>query len=218
MIEIKLCGLKEPSHIEAAFNLGIKYLGFVFFEKSPRFLRNDSAKSLISLTPPGIIKVGLVVNPSDECLNSISGLNLDMIQLHGSESINRVKEIKSKFNFSLIKAIGIKEKKDLDLVESYSEVADHLLIDAKPSSNASLPGGNGIKFDWTILEKKSWDFSWFLAGGLNVNNVTEALRMTKAKKVDLSSGVEDSNGRKSINKITSFVKKIKKYEDNINVR
>ena len=218
MIEIKLCGLKEPSHIEAAFNLGIKYLGFVFFEKSPRFLRNDSAKSLISLTPPGIIKVGLVVNPSDECLNSISGLNLDMIQLHGSESINRVKEIKSKFNFSLIKAIGIKEKKDLDLVESYSEVADHLLIDAKPSSNSSLPGGNGIKFDWTILEKKSWSFPWFLAGGLNANNITEALRMTKAKKVDLSSGVEDSNGRKNINKITSFVKKIKKYEGNINVR
>ena len=218
MIEIKLCGLKEPSHIEAALNLGIKYLGFVFFEKSPRFLRNDSAKSLISLTPPGIIKVGLVVNPSDECLNSISGLNLDMIQLHGSESINRVKEIKSKFNFSLIKAIGIKEKKDLDLVERYSEVADHLLIDAKPSSNTSLPGGNGIKFDWTILEKKSWSFPWFLAGGLNANNITEALRMTKAKKVDLSSGVEDSNGRKSINKITSFVKKIKKYEGNINVR
>ena len=218
MIEIKLCGLKEPSHIEAAFSLGIKYLGFVFFDKSPRFLRNDNAKSLISLTPPGIIKVGLVVNPSDECLNSISGLNLDMIQLHGSESIDRVKEIKSKFNFSLIKAIGIKEKKDLDLVERYSEVADHLLIDAKPSSNTSLPGGNGIKFDWTILEKKSWSFPWFLAGGLNANNITEALRMTKAKKVDLSSGVEDSNGRKSINKITSFVKKIKKYEGNINVR
>ena len=218
MIEIKLCGLKEPSHIEAAFDLGIKYLGFVFFEKSPRFLGNDSAKSLISLTPPGMIKVGLVVNPSDECLNSISGLNLDMLQLHGSESIDRVKEIKSKFNFSLIKAIGIKEKKDLDLVESYSEVADHLLIDAKPSSNASLPGGNGIKFDWTILEKKSWSFPWFLAGGLNANNITEALRMTKAKKVDLSSGVEDSNGMKSINKITSFVKKIKKYEGNINAR
>ena len=218
MIEIKLCGLKEPSHIEAAFSLGIKYLGFVFFEKSPRFLRNDSAKSLISLTPPGIIKVGLVVNPSDECLNSISGLNLDMIQLHGSESIDRVKEIKSKFHFSLIKAIGIKEKKDLDLVERYSEVADHLLIDAKPSSNDSLPGGNGIKFDWTILEKRSWSFPWFLAGGLNANNITEALRITKAKKVDLSSGVEDSNGRKSINKITSFVKKIKKYEGNINVR
>ena len=99
MIEIKLCGLKEPSHIEAAFNLGIKYFGFVFFEKSPRFLRNDKAKSLISITPPGIIKVGLVVNPSDECLNSISDLNLDMLQLHGSESIDRVKEIKSKFNF-----------------------------------------------------------------------------------------------------------------------
>ena len=119
------------------------------------------------------MKVGLFVNPSDDCLNSISGLNLDMIQLHGSESIDRVKEIKSKFNFSLIKAIGIREKKDLDLVESYSEVADHLLIDAKPSPNSSLPGGNGIKFDWQILENKSWDFPWFLAGGLNTKNITK---------------------------------------------
>ena len=127
MIEIKLCGLKEPSHIEAAFNLGIKYLGFVFFEKSPRFLRNDSARSLISLTPPGIIKVGLVVNPSDECLNSISGLNLDMLQLHGSETLDRVKEIKSKVNLSLIKAVGVKDKKDLELVEKYAEIANHFL-------------------------------------------------------------------------------------------
>ena len=208
MIEIKLCGLKEPSHIEAAFNLGIKYFGFVFFEKSPRFLRNDSAKSLISLTPPGIIKVGLVVNPSDECLNSISGLNLDMIQLHGSESIDRVKEIKSKFNFSLIKAIGIKEKKDLDLVESYSEVADHLLIDAKPSPNSRLPGGNGIKFDWTILEKKSWDFPWFLAGGLNANNVIDAVNITGAKMLDVSTGVETKPGEKSFDKMRKFIGRV----------
>ena len=217
MIEIKLCGLKEPSHIEVAFNLGVKYIGFVFFEKSPRFLKNETAKSLIALTPAGIIKVGLVVNPSDDCLNLISGLGLDMLQLHGSESIDRIKEIKSKFNFSLIKAIGINKEKDLDLVECYSKVADHILIDAKPNPKNILPGGNGVKFDWKILEKKSWDFPWFLAGGLNANNITEALRMTKAKKVDLSSGVEDSNGRKSINKITSFVKKIKKYEGNLNV-
>ncbi len=217
MIEIKLCGLKEPSHIEVAFNLGIKYIGFVFFEKSPRFLKNETAKSLIALTPPGIIKVGLVVNPSDDCLNLISGLDLDMLQLHGSESIARIKEIKSKFNFSLIKAIGVKDKKDLDLVKRYSEVADHLLIDAKPSSNSILPGGNGIKFDWTILQKMSWDFPWFLAGGLNANNVIEALRLTKAKKVDLSSGVEDTSGRKSVNKITNFVEKIKKYEGSLNV-
>ena len=217
MIEIKLCGLKEPSHIEVAFNLGIKYLGFVFFEKSPRFLKNETAKSLISLTPPGIIKVGLVVNPRDDFLNSISGLGLNMLQLHGTESIDRIKDIKSKVDLSLIKAIGIKNKMDLDLVESYSEVADQVLIDAKPNPNNSLPGGNGIKFDWKILENKSWDFPWFLAGGLNTNNITKALIMTKAKKVDLSSGVEDSNGRKSMTKIINFVKTIRKYEDKLNV-
>ena len=217
MIEIKLCGLKEPSHIETAFNLGIKYIGFVFFEKSPRFLKKETAKSLISLTPPGIIKVGLVVNPTDDFLNSISGLGLNMLQLHGTESIDRIKEIKSKVDLSLIKAIGIKDKNDLALVESYSEVADQILIDAKPNSNNRLPGGNGIKFDWQILENKSWDFPWFLAGGLNTNNITKALVMTKAKKVDLSSGVEDSNGRKSMTKIIKFVKTIRKYEDNLNV-
>ena len=110
MIEIKLCGLKEPSHIQAAVNLGIKYLGFVFFEKSPRFLKNDTAKSLISLTPPGIRKVGLVVNPSDDCLNLISGLNLDMLQLHGSESIDRVKEINQNLIF-INKSYWYKRKK-----------------------------------------------------------------------------------------------------------
>mgnify|MGYP001491609709 FL=1 len=217
MIEIKLCGLKEPSHIEIAFNLGIKYIGFVFFEKSPRFIKKETAKSLISLSPPGIIKVGLVVNPTDDFLNSISGLGLNMLQLHGNESIDRVKEIKSKVDLSLIKAIGIKDKEDLDLVESYSKVADQILIDAKPNPNNRLPGGNGIKFDWQILENKSWDFPWFLAGGLNTKNITKALAMTKAKKVDLSSGVEDSNGRKSMTKIINFVKKIRKYEDNLNV-
>lgn len=217
MIEIKLCGLKEPSHIKIAFNLGIKYVGFVLYEKSPRFLKTEVARSLATLSPPGIIKVGLVVNPSDDFLDSISDIDFDMLQLHGSESIERIKEIKSIVNFSLIKAVGVKNKKDLELVEKYSEVVDHLLIDSKPQNN-SLPGGNGIKFDWKILEDISWDFPWFLAGGLNENNITNALFSTKAKKVDLSSGVEDSNGKKSIKKIKNFVKIIRSYEDNSNVR
>ena len=180
-------------------------------------MNTETVRSLISNSPPGIKKVGLVVDPTNDFLDAISDIDLDMLQLHGSETLERVKEIKSKVNVSLIKAVGVNDKKDLELVEKYAEIADQILIDAKPNYN-SLPGGNGIKFDWKILEKKSWSFPWFLAGGLNANNITEALRMTKAKKVDLSSGVEDSNGRKSINKITSFVKKIKKYEGNINVR
>ena len=203
MIEIKLCGLKEPTHLETAYNLGVKYVGFVFFENSKRFLNNETAKSLISHTHPNIIKVGLVVNPNDVLLKSISDLGLDMVQLHGSETVSRVKEIRSKFNFPLIKAIGVN---------------DQILIDAKPSSVSSLPGGNGVKFDWKILKNKTWSFPWFLAGGLNEKNVTKALMITKAKKVDLSSGVEDSSGRKCISKITSFVKKIRQYEDSINAR
>tara|TARA_A100001011_G_scaffold380491_1_gene447887 strand:- start:664 stop:1320 length:657 start_codon:yes stop_codon:yes gene_type:complete len=218
MIEIKLCGLKEPSHIKVAFDLGIKYIGFVFFEKSPRFLKHDTAKSLISLTPPDIKKVGLVVNPNDDLLNSISDLDLDILQLHGSEPISRVKEIKSKFGISLIKAIGVQDKKDLDLIEDYSEVADQLLIDAKPNVDSTSPGGNGIKFDWKILRNESWNFPWFLAGGLNEDNISKAISITNAKKVDLSSGVEDNIGQKSKIKIINFVKKLREYEGNLNVR
>jgi len=216
MIEIKLCGLKEPSHIEAAFNLGIKYVGFVLYKKSPRYLSRETAKSLISYSPPGIKKVGLVVDPTNDFLDKISDIDLDMLQLHGSETLDRVREIKSKVNVSLIKAVGIKDKKDLVLVEKYAEIADQILVDAKPNNN-SLPGGNGVKFDWKILEDITWDFPWFLAGGLNVSNIHDALYATSAKKVDLSSGVEDSHGKKSIVKITKFVKKIRKYEENLNV-
>ena len=216
MIEIKLCGLKEPSHIEVAFNLGIKYVGLVLYKKSPRYLNRETARSLISNCPPGIKKVGLVVDPTNDFLDAISDIDLDMLQLHGSETLERVKEIKSKVNVSLIKAVGVKDKKDLELVEKYAEIADQILIDAKPNYN-SLPGGNGVKFDWKILEDITWEFPWFLAGGLNESNIDDALFATNAKKVDLSSGVEDSHGKKSIVKINNFVKKIRKYEENLNV-
>ena len=216
MIEIKLCGLKEPSHIEVAFNLGIKYVGLVLYKKSPRYLNRETARSLIYNSPPGIKKVGLVVDPTNDFLDTISDIDLDMLQLHGSETLDRVREIKSKVNVSLIKAVGVKDKKDLELVEKYAEIADQILIDAKPNDN-SLPGGNGIKFDWKILEDINWEFPWFLAGGLNESNIDDALFATNAKKVDLSSGVEDSHGKKSIVKITKFVKKIRKYEENLNV-
>ena len=216
MIEIKLCGLKEPSHIEVAFNLGIKYVGLVLYKKSPRYLNRETARSLISNSPPGIKKVGLVVDPTNDFLDSISDIDFDILQLHGSETLDRVKEIKSKVNFSLIKAVGVKDKKDLEFVEKYAEIADQILIDAKPNYN-SLPGGNGVKFDWKILEDITWEFPWFLAGGLNESNIDDALFATNAKKVDLSSGVEDSHGKKSIVKITKFVKKIRKYEENLNV-
>ena len=209
MIEIKLCGLKEPSHIEVAFNLGIKYVGLVLYKKSPRYLNREIARSLISNSPPGIKKVGLVVDPTNDFLDAISDIDFDMLQLHGSETLERVKEIKSKVNVSLIKAVGVNDKKDLELVEKYAEIADQILIDAKPNYN-SLPGGNGVKFDWKILEDITWEFPWFLAGGLNESNIDDALFATNAKKVDLSSGVEDSHGKKSIVKINNFVKKIRK--------
>ncbi|PQM67393.1 MAG: phosphoribosylanthranilate isomerase, partial [Rhodobacterales bacterium] len=186
------------------------------YKKSPRYLDRETARSLISNSPNGIKKVGLVVDPTNDFLDAISDIDLDMLQLHGSETLERVNEIKSKVNFSLIKAVGVNDKKDLELVEKYAEIADQILIDAKPNYN-SLPGGNGVKFDWKILEDITWEFPWFLAGGLNESNIDDALFATNAKKVDLSSGVEDSHGKKSIVKINNFVKKIRKYEENLNV-
>ena len=165
MIEIKLCGLKEPSHIKVAFNLGIKYVGLVLYKKSPRYLNRETARSLISNSPPGIKKVGLVVDPNNDFLDAISDIDLDMLQLHGTETLDRVKEIKSKVNVSLIKAVGVKDKKDLELVEKYAEIADQILIDAKPNFN-NLPGGNGVPFDWKILE----DIGVAIAPGLDFGN------------------------------------------------
>ena len=162
--------------------------------------------------------VALLVDPSDDFLEKLLlSSKVDYIQLHGEESPERVDEIARITNIPLIKAIGVEKKSDLLNIRNYENCVDYILLDSKAKENGHLKGGRGISFNWNIIRGFNFKKPWFLAGGLNANNITEALRMTKAKKVDLSSGVEDSNGRKSINKIKSFVKIINKYEGNINV-
>ncbi len=213
MVNIKLCGLREPDHMKYAWELGIKYVGVVFFNRSPRFVTIEDAKPLLNNAPERLIKVGLVVDPDDEMVKLVSSLNLDMLQLHGSETLERVREIRSASGLSIIKAIGVRVKEDLKNTSKYAEVADQILIDAKPTLNSELPGGNGVQFNWDLIKDASWDFPWFLAGGLNENNLLGALRKTNAKQVDLSSGVEDENGRKNVKKIVKFVQKVKEYEE-----
>ncbi|WP_108860966.1 phosphoribosylanthranilate isomerase [Ruegeria sp. Alg231-54] len=206
-VAVKICGLTAPDHVRAAADAGARYVGFVFFQKSPRHLGIDEAASLAQLVPAGVAKVALTVNATDAELDRVvASVPLDMLQLHGKETPQRVSEVRDRFGLPVMKAIGIAEAEDLSAIDLYSEVADQLLIDAKPPRTSELPGGNGLAFDWRLLAgRKYWRKPWMLAGGLTPDNVAEAIRMTGAKQVDVSSGVESAPGVKDTLKISEFV-------------
>lgn len=197
-IAIKFCGLSRLSDVSAAVEAGARYVGFVFFEKSPRNVTLDQARELALQVPPGVAKVALTVNAEDDFLDELTEIvPLDMLQLHGAETPARVAEIRSRYGLPVMKAIGIREAADLASIDAYSDVADQLLIDAKPPKGADLPGGNGAAFDWDLLkQRKYWTVPWMLAGGLTPDNVAQAAALTGAKQVDLSSGVESAPGVK----------------------
>ncbi len=206
-IRVKICGLTAPDHVRAAVDAGAGYLGFNFFPKSPRYVAPTEVAALTSEVPAGVASVALVVNASDELLDSITqSAPFDMLQLHGSESVERVREIKQRYGLPVMKVIGVAEAEDLAKIDTYSEVADQLLIDAKAPKNAVLPGGNGLAFDWRLLAgRKYWRKPWMLAGGLTPDNVAEAIRMTGARQVDVASGVESAPGVKDAELIRAFI-------------
>ncbi len=206
MARVKICGLTTPEAVEVAVGAGARYLGFVFFEKSPRNLDARAAAALAIEVPPGVAKVGLVVNADDALLGEITDrVPLDMLQLHGSESPERVAEIRARFGLPLMKAVGIAEEADLQRADEYAEAADQLLLDAKPAPGADLPGGNGLAFDWRLLAGRSWAKPWMLAGGLTPDNVVRAINLTGAAQVDVSSGVERAPGIKDAALIRAFL-------------
>lgn len=205
-IRVKICGLKEPAHVAAAVEAGAAYLGFVFFAQSPRHLALPAAARLAAGVPPGVAKVALTVNASDAELDAITdAVPLDMLQLHGSESPGRVAEIRARYGLPVMKAVGIAEEADLPALQTYGRVADQLLVDAKPPKGAPLPGGNGLAFDWRLVARKYWPCPWILAGGLTPGNVAEAIRLTGARQVDVSSGVETAPGVKDEGLIRAFI-------------
>ena len=209
-VSVKICGLKFASDVEAAALAGASYVGFVFFAKSPRNVSIEQARELALEVPLGIAKVALVVNASDAELDAITdAVPLDILQLHGSETPERVAEIKARYGLPVMKAVGVADASDLPTLERYAAVADQLLIDAKPPKDAVLPGGNGLSFDWRLIEGRNFGVPWMLAGGLNPTNVAEAVRMTGARQVDVSSGVESSVGVKDADLIHSFVQSAK---------
>lgn len=190
----------------AAVAAQARYVGFVFFAKSPRNVTITRARALALDVPTGIAKVALVVNADDATLDEIvDQVPLDMLQLHGSETPARVADVRARYGLPVMKAIGVADASDLATIDLYSEVADQLLIDAKPPKGADLPGGNGLAFDWQLLAgRKFWTVPWMLAGGLTPDNVAEAVRLTGARQVDVSSGVEASAGVKDADRVSAF--------------
>ncbi|TBN41225.1 phosphoribosylanthranilate isomerase [Paracoccus subflavus] len=206
MAQVKICGLRQADHIAAAADAGARYVGLVFFPKSPRAVSAPEAAALAQHVPMGIARVGLFVDPDDSLLDRTLGqVPLDMIQLHGSESPDRVAAVKALTGLPVIKAVGVADPDDLPVLTNYGLVADMLLVDAKPPREAELPGGNGLSFDWRLLAGRRWLRPWMLAGGLTAQNVAEAIRLTGAPVVDVSSGVETEPGQKDENLIRAFV-------------
>ncbi|AUH63296.1 phosphoribosylanthranilate isomerase [Paracoccus zhejiangensis] len=206
MAQVKICGLSQPEHVAAAVEAGARYLGFVFFPKSPRAVSPDEAARLMADIPAGIARVGLFVDPDDALLTgTLAVAPLDMIQLHGKESPARVAEIKALTGLPVMKALGVAGPGDLDALWDYGLVADMLLVDAKAPKDAVLPGGNGLAFDWRLLTGRKWLKPWLLAGGLTPANVAEAIRLTGASGVDVSSGVETAPGQKDSDLIRDFI-------------
>ena len=206
MVSVKICGLTEAGGVAAAVEAGARYLGFGFFPKSPRDISPDRAAALAGQVPVGIAKTGLFVDPDDAQLDRVlQQVPLDLIQLHGAESPARVAEVRALTGLPVMKAVGVAEPSDLDLLWDYGLVADMLLIDAKPPKGAVLPGGNGLAFDWRLLAGRQILKPWLLAGGLTPENVHEAIRLTRAPGVDVSSGVESAPGVKDPDRIRRFV-------------
>ena len=203
---VKICGLSDPRDVAAAIQGGARYLGFVHFPKSPRHVSLDRARDLMLAVPEGICKVVLTVDADDALLSAIAAdLPVDMLQLHGRETADRVAGIRARTGLPVMKAVGVAGADDLAALEIYARVADQLLVDAKPPKTAQLPGGNGLTFDWRLIAGRRWPVPWMLAGGLTPDNVALAAELTGAKQVDVSSGVECAPGIKDKDRIAAFL-------------
>lgn len=178
----------------------------MFFDKSPRNVTLDRAAALAAQVPPGVVKVGLVVNPDDAFLDRLMAeVPLDMLQLHGAETHERTAEVKARTGLPVMKAVGVAGPDDLPKLDAYARVADQLLVDAKPPAGGDLPGGNGLSFDWRLITGRRWPVPWMLAGGLTPDNAAEAVRVTGAPALDVSSGVERAPGVKDAGLIQAFL-------------
>jgi phosphoribosylanthranilate isomerase len=203
---IKICGLKTPAALDVALAAGADLVGFVFFAPSPRHVGVEAARALGQRVRGRAQKVALSVDASDdELAASIAALKPDLLQLHGGETPERVASVRERFGLPVMKALPIAERADLASIRLYDEVADSLIFDARAELEATRPGGLGKRFDWRLLEKVQTHVPFMLSGGLDAANVAQALRITAAPGVDVSSGVERAPGEKDADKIRAFI-------------
>jgi len=209
-LDIKICGLKSDEAVAAALESGASHIGFIFFEKSPRHISIEEAARLREAARGKALAVAVTVDADDATLDAIvSGMKPDILQLHGHETADRIRELKSRHGLPVIKALSIREASDLDLIKTYLGVADRFLLDAKPPTGADLPGGNGVAFDWTILTSLDANVDYMLSGGVNAGNIASAFRLARPSGVDVSSGVESAPGEKDPEKIRAFFRAVR---------
>ena len=207
-VEVKICGLSTPESLRAAVGAGAAYVGFNFFPPSPRAVTPAEAAALTPLVPDRVIKTGLFVDPEDDDIAAVLAVaQFDLLQLHGSESPDRLAALRKRFGIPIMKVVKLRHRDDLTSVADYFEVADRLLFDTKAPEDmiGALPGGNAVSFDWGMLAGCRWPLHWMLAGGLTTENLGEAVKVTAAPTVDVSSGVETAPGVKDPAKIAAFL-------------
>ena len=210
---IKICGLKKPEALDVALESGADMVGFVFFAPSPRNLALETARLLGERVKSRAGKVALIVDADDQTLDAIvEALKPDLLQLHGSESPERVAAVRARFGLPVMKALPIADRKDLARIDLYKKIADRILFDARAPQDATRPGGRGQPFDWSLLRGIDPGTPFLLSGGLNAGNVAEALRITRAGGVDVSSGVEHAPGEKDPDKIRAFIRSARAAE------
>jgi phosphoribosylanthranilate isomerase len=207
-VAVKICGLSSSAGIGAAIAGGASFVGFVFYPPSPRSVTPEEAAPLASSVTSGITRVGVFVDPDDAMLAAtLAKVPLDMLQFHGSETPERLTAIKERFRLKIMKAIKVAATVDLQAARDYFAVADWLMFDAKPPKGhyGALPGGNAVAFDWSLLRASDWPLPWMLSGGLTVDNLRDAARISRAATLDVSSGVELRPGEKDPDKIRAFL-------------
>ena len=211
MIKIKICGLTTPDTLDAALDGGADFVGAVVFPKSPRHIAPADAAVLFERARGRARVVAVTVNPDDALLEEIARtLKPDFIQLHGAETAERAESVRALTGAGVIKALPIRHGEDFAAADEWDYHADHLMFDAKPPEGSVLPGGVGHSFDWTLLADRVFRHPWFRAGGLNPDSVADALRITGAPMVDVSSGVESAPGVKDAGRIAAFIKAVRR--------
>ena len=202
----KICGLSTAATLDAAIAHGASHVGFVFFPPSPRHLDYDRAEQLAARVPAHVRRVGVFVDPGDEIIaRAVTSGRLDALQLHKT-SPARVAAIRERTGLAIWAAVAVKTRTDLEQATAFTGAADHVLYDAKTPEGAALPGGMGLRFDWSLLDGFRHPLPWALSGGLDAGNVADAIRRTGATLVDVSSGVESAPGVKDVDKIAAFLK------------